>query len=283
MSMMGEELAGVICLDEAADIMHTVTGNKISTLSLRFVLLNYLKMEDGYPIIAKVHQECIMMPTYVVIPNTPEAERMLLMMNKNLPAFLWHMLLKQGPPKEFIKDLLPRTCEASMLAEMQKCQWDEETCTLTTADKAKREKEVKEFESASWFKGEFGLLAKAAGKEKNYTAPEALYNLAGAGSVKTIHDCLEKSKEVIEKGKEANEKDDKQKKNIKKKDEVIELSSGKSSGESSTSESSSSSTSGDSASQPSSDSEESSSSNKRLHSMGRQGGKKSVTGAARGR
>jgi hypothetical protein len=103
MLMMGEELAGIIYLDEAADIMHAVTGNKISTLSLRFVLLNYLQMEDGHPTIAEVHQECIMMPTYVVIPNTPKAERMLLMMNKNLPAFLWHMLLEQGLPKEFIR------------------------------------------------------------------------------------------------------------------------------------------------------------------------------------
>jgi hypothetical protein len=34
MSMLGEELAGIICLDEAADIIHAVTGNKISTLSL---------------------------------------------------------------------------------------------------------------------------------------------------------------------------------------------------------------------------------------------------------
>jgi hypothetical protein len=283
MSMMGEELAGVICLDEATDIMHVVTGNKISTLSLQFVLLNYLQIEDGHPTIAKVHQECIIMPTNVVIPNTPKAERILLMMNKNLPAFLWHMLLKQGLPKEFIKDLLTCICEASMLAEMHKCQWDEETCTLTTADKAKREKEVNAFESASWFKDEFGLLAKAAGKEKNYTTPEALYNLAGAGSVKTIHDRHEKSKEVIEKGKEANEKDDKQKKKKKKKDEVIELSSGESSGKLSASESSSSSTSGDSASQLSSDSEKSSSSDKRSHSKGRRGGKKSVMGAAQGR
>ncbi len=45
-------------------------------------------MEDGHPIIAKAHKASISMPTYVVIPNTPEAERMLLMMNKNLPAFL---------------------------------------------------------------------------------------------------------------------------------------------------------------------------------------------------
>jgi hypothetical protein len=34
MSMIGEDLVGVICLDETADIMHAVNGNKISTFSL---------------------------------------------------------------------------------------------------------------------------------------------------------------------------------------------------------------------------------------------------------
>jgi hypothetical protein len=155
MSMIGEELVGVICLDETADIMHTVNRNKISTFSLQYVLLNCLPMEDGHPIITKAHQAGISMPTYVVIPNTPGAERMLLMMNKNLPALFWYMLLEQGYPKQFIKNLLQHTCEASMLAEMYRCQWDEMTLTLTTAKEAKREKEVKAFESASWFKDEF--------------------------------------------------------------------------------------------------------------------------------
>jgi hypothetical protein len=244
-------------------------------------------MEDGHPIIAEAHQAGISMLTYVVIPNIPEVEMMLLMMNKNLPAFLWYMLLEQGYPKQFIKDLLQRTCEASMLAEMYRCQWDETTRTLITAKEAKCEKEVKAFESASWFKDEFGLLARAAGKEKNYTAPKALYNLAGAGSVKTIHDHHEKSKKVSEKGSEANKKDDKQEKKKKKK-EVIELSFGESlgkssCGESSASESSSSNNSRDSASQSSSNSNESSSSDKkRSRSKGRRGGKKSATGATRG-
>jgi hypothetical protein len=172
-----------------------------------------------------------------------------------------------------------------MVAEMHKYQWDEENRTITTVDEATREKEVKAFESASWFKDEFGLLAKAAGKEKNYAAPEALYDLAGAGSVKTIHDRHEKSKGVKEKEKETkeNQEDNEKEKenNKKKKKEVIKLTSGESSGESSSSESSSSSTSRDSASQSSSDSEESSLSNKRSRSKGRRG-EKSDTGAARG-
>ncbi len=88
------------------------------------MLLNYLKMEDGHPMIVEAHQEDILKPTYIIIPNTPEAERMVGMMNKNLPAFLWHMLTEQGLPDQFIKDLLNKLCEASMLAEVTKCTWD---------------------------------------------------------------------------------------------------------------------------------------------------------------
>jgi hypothetical protein len=87
-SMMGEELAGVICLDAPTDIIHAVTSKKISSLTLRFVLLNYLKMKDGHPMIAEGHQEGLQMPSYIVIPNTPEKERMILIMYKNLPTFL---------------------------------------------------------------------------------------------------------------------------------------------------------------------------------------------------
>ncbi len=93
-SMMGKELRGVICLDEPTNIIQVVTGKKNSSLTLRFVLFNYLKMKDGHSMIA--HQECLQMPTYIVIPNTPKAERMILMMNKNLLAFLWRMLQEHG-------------------------------------------------------------------------------------------------------------------------------------------------------------------------------------------
>ncbi len=119
---MGKELVGVICLDAPTDIIHAVTGKKISSLTLRFVLLDYLKMKDGHSMIAKVHQEGLQkMTIYIVIPNTPETERMILMMNNNLPAFLWRMLQEHGLPKEFIKDLLQCLCEATMLAKMHKC------------------------------------------------------------------------------------------------------------------------------------------------------------------
>jgi hypothetical protein len=63
--------------------------------------------------IVEVHQEDISKPTMIIILITSEAEKMALMTNKNLPAFLWYMLREQVMPEDFIKDLLHKTCEAS--------------------------------------------------------------------------------------------------------------------------------------------------------------------------
>ncbi len=88
--------------------------------------------------IAEVHQEGILKPTTIIIPIMAEAERMALMMNKNLSAFLWHMLCEQGMDKDFIKDLLGKLCEASLVAKVYKCTWDEKTRTLTTKEEEER-------------------------------------------------------------------------------------------------------------------------------------------------
>jgi hypothetical protein len=50
-------------------------------------------------------------------------------------------------------------------------------------------KKTKAFEGAAWIKDEFGLLGQRACNQKQYAAPEALFNLDDAGSRKTIHDC----------------------------------------------------------------------------------------------
>ncbi len=150
-------------------------------------VLNYLKMKDRHPMIPKAHQEDILMPTHIIIPNAPEAERMVGMMNKNLPAFLWHVLIEQGLPEDFITSLLNKSCKATMLAKATKWKWDSNSRTLTTEDKMNHEEETRAFEEASWFKDEFRLSAKGSKQKKNAT-PEALFNLDGSGSVKTIQD-----------------------------------------------------------------------------------------------
>jgi hypothetical protein len=93
LSLVIEELSGIVSLDEPHEIHDPETDKTVGVMTLRMVLMNYLKMEDGYPMIAEAHQEDICKPTYIIVPQTEVAERMVGMMNKNLPAFLHHMLL----------------------------------------------------------------------------------------------------------------------------------------------------------------------------------------------
>ncbi len=60
MSMMAKDFLGIILLKETLDIIHPVSYTITSTLSLRDVLLHYLKMSDGHSMIAEVHQEGIL-------------------------------------------------------------------------------------------------------------------------------------------------------------------------------------------------------------------------------
>ncbi len=187
--MTPEELVGVINLDHISPIMHPTTGLHVVSYSLCYVLMNFVKMSNGHALIAKAHQADISLPMHIIIPNTPEAERLVSMMNKNLPAFLSNMLKEQGLPDKFIDDILKNSCEATMLAKMHKCAWDPATKTLTT------EREVSQAaKTAAWFKDEFGLLAKNPRNQKRYMAPEALFNLDKTGSRKTIHDRHERNR-----------------------------------------------------------------------------------------
>ncbi len=186
--MMPEELVGMINLDHGAPIMHPTTGLYVVSYTLHYVLLNFVKMSDGHSLIAEAHQGDISMPTHIIIPNTPEAERLIGMMNKNLPAFLLNVLKEQGLPEEFINDLLKNSCEATMLAKMHQCKWDPVNRVLTTEEEVAQVEKTKAFEGAAWFKDKFGLLTQNSRNQKRYTAPEALFNLDESGSHKTIHD-----------------------------------------------------------------------------------------------
>ncbi len=82
------------------------------------------------------------------------------MMHKNPAAFLFHVLTDSGFTEDFIKELLKRSFEASLVAEVSLYKWDEVTQTLTTPADEKHEKSIKAFEGAAWFKDEFGILKK---------------------------------------------------------------------------------------------------------------------------
>ncbi len=96
-----------------------------------------------------------------VVPNTPEAEQMIFMMNKNFPAYVGYVLRDQALPNSFLIELFRRSCCPTMIAEMDSCTWDPDTGTLTIAREANEKKNLAELEKAAWYKDAFKDIGAA--------------------------------------------------------------------------------------------------------------------------
>ncbi len=152
-----------------------------------------MKMSDGHQLIAEVHQASLLVgPVDIIIPNSPEAERMFIMMNKNLPAYVGHVLKDQGLPDSYLLELVKRLCCQVMVEEINQCHWDPDSGTLTTKQDAETAKNKEDLEKASWFKDGFanlGIAAKGGALKKQALPPEALFDLDRDRSIKTIDHC----------------------------------------------------------------------------------------------
>ncbi len=187
-SMILEDIVGITNLDATAPIFDEESRRHLGNLSLCQFLLQFLQLSDGHQLIAEVHQSNeIMGPVQAVIPNTPKAERMILMLNKNVPSYIIGNVLKdQGLPELFLLDLVKKSCCPTQLSEMANCTWDSDTGTLTTHQEATEEKNCVVLETALWFKDAFADLgSRVDGKpKKSAPPPETLFNLKDDQSVK---------------------------------------------------------------------------------------------------
>jgi hypothetical protein len=184
-SMLLEDIVGITNLEGQVKVSQELT------LSLRQILLNYVRLSDGHQLVAEVHQLYeVMGRVQEVISNTPEAEQMILMMNKNFPAYLGNVLRDQGMPDDFLLELLKRSCNPTMINKMNSCTWDPESGILTTAKEVSTNIAQIALESAPWYKNAFADLL---GLEIKTLAPppEMLYNLDKDCLIKTIHNCNE--------------------------------------------------------------------------------------------
>jgi hypothetical protein len=97
-SMILEDIIGITNLNGHTDL-HQAGMNTTLHFILHQVLLHYVRLSDGHQLLAEVHQSNnVMGCVQAVIPNTPEAEQMILMMNKNFPACIGNVLRDQGLP-----------------------------------------------------------------------------------------------------------------------------------------------------------------------------------------
>jgi hypothetical protein len=187
-SMTCEDLRGIVYLDAIAPVYCEITNKLQGTLSLRQVLLKYLKMSDGTSLVAEIHQRGSMGIVEIVVPNTAEAEAMVMMMNRQFPAFCHNYFIKNGMTEAFVKTLLKEACCPTLVASISACVWDSETNTISTPEQLAEDARMAEIEKAAWYKDEFGKHMVAGMKKlKTYTDPEALYNLDGERSVRTLH------------------------------------------------------------------------------------------------
>jgi hypothetical protein len=140
-SMILKDIFGITNLYGAATIHDEETKYFLSHLSLCHVLLCFLCLTNGHQQIAEVHQSNeIMEPVQAVIPNTPETERMIVMMNKNVPAYIGNVLKHQGMPESFMMELVKNFCCPTQVFEICNCTWEPDTGTLTAFQEVEEEK-----------------------------------------------------------------------------------------------------------------------------------------------
>ncbi len=137
-SMTGETIVGVALLDRG--VKPTINGGVVS---LRMVLFNHFKMEEIFSVFAKLHQTKELGPVLAIIPACKEAKCLIHMMNKQIAAFLYYFLKNVAFPKRFLMVLLCETCNATLVAEIQDCNWDKYMQTITTSREKKHDHDTK--------------------------------------------------------------------------------------------------------------------------------------------
>ncbi len=194
--MLLEDIVGITNLNITAPTFDKESHRLLSNLSLCQVLLQFLRLSDGHQLIAEVYQSNeIMGPVQAVIPNTPKAKRMTLMLNKNIPSYIGNVLKDQGLPESCLLDLVKKSCCPTQLSEMANCTWDLDPGTLTTHQEAAEEKNRIVLETALWLKDAFADLGLRVDEKSKKPAPppKTLFNVEDDQSVKTVHNCHEQA------------------------------------------------------------------------------------------
>ena len=126
----------------------------------------------------------------VVYPNTERHERIIDSMNKQMAAFLRNKLHDERATMDFINELMLKCIDPELNHSAHECKWDGETMTVTTPEDAETNDAQAELESMTFFVNKISEVMAEDGKAKSkqkYLDPNALFNLDGERSVKTIH------------------------------------------------------------------------------------------------
>jgi hypothetical protein len=153
-------------------------------------MLKYLKLQNGNPMCAELHQRGPQGPVDMVIPNTLLAESCFEMFNKQPAGYLYHVLPTFGASNLFIKTLLRQSMDAGLMTEAPLCIYDPAMHVLTTPRDVAQEGVLSDVRSLPFFQDVLtDKLAVDSSKKskKAYTAPEMCFQLGSARNVQTVH------------------------------------------------------------------------------------------------
>ena len=185
-SMASTELIGIVDLDGEAQVKNG-QGTVICYVSLREVIFEHVKLE-GKTIFAELHQRGPMGKVEAVYPNTERHERVVDSMNKHMAAFLRNKLQDEKATTDFINELLRKCIDPALNHSAHECKWDGDTMMVTTADDVEANDAQAELEAMPFFVNKISeVMAENEKSNKKYSDPNALFNLDGERSVKTIH------------------------------------------------------------------------------------------------
>ena len=113
---------GIFDVDKKVDVMSvTNPQERVGECSLRDVLYR-LTLSDGSTLVGEVHQAAMMCSVDVVVGNTEEAGKLVEMMNKNVAAFLYHIMRGWNMDENFTENLLRASVDPTLVNEMDKCR-----------------------------------------------------------------------------------------------------------------------------------------------------------------
>jgi hypothetical protein len=132
MSVTNVKVRGIANIDKTANIYCPTSGNRLGELLLWQTLMRYLKLHDGSPLCAEIHQQGLLGQVNMVIPNTSDAEARFEMLNKQPARYLYHVLPIFRVLLTFIQEILCQSMDPAVAMEAPLCTWDNETGILTT-------------------------------------------------------------------------------------------------------------------------------------------------------
>ena len=111
---------------------------QVVSISLCHVLYHHMNLDEGYSLIAEVHQESELDSADIVVPDIPEAEAMVSMINKQLSVYLSNYLVDAGMGKLFVKELIKGEIFPALNHSGGTCTWDSSKKKVATPEDAEQ-------------------------------------------------------------------------------------------------------------------------------------------------